>query len=241
MRRNLFLLAIVSFLSLGFAQQVWTVEYRQVPADFKMPTGQSIAIECQDEGAEYPYSPYDWPDRKATMTIEQYATTTNIHIEMTGVKANNYYTMWLRLLGTDAQGTMYSGNPLIGIPGTPLLPSTELDEALAFTGKGNAKVGLSNGFWSDENGNAIFSTTVDFPMIGGVYPFHKFENFDATDARFTSPFKEDAPLAHPVAIASTNAPFTLRIASHCESNKNFGLFPGPHEGWFDWLASDDIQ
>jgi hypothetical protein len=32
--------------------------------DFKtvMATGESVAIDCQDEQATYPYQPYDWPD-----------------------------------------------------------------------------------------------------------------------------------------------------------------------------------
>jgi len=241
MFKKLLSLLIFALISVGFAQQTWNIEYRQVPADHVMPTGQSIAVECQDEGADYPYTPYDWPDRKATMTIEQSGATSKVFIEMTGVKPNQYYTMWLRLLGTDAQGNKYGGNPLIGIPGTPLIPSTELDEALTFTGKGNAKEGLTNGFWSDERGNATFSTTLDFPIISGAYPFQNFENFDVSDARFTSPFQDTAPMPIPVAIANTGAPFTLRIASHCGINKNFGLFPGPHEGWFDWLVDEDYE
>lgn len=237
--RTMITFATLTVLTMGLAQQTWNIEFRQVPAVHVMPTGQSIAVECQDEAANYPYTPYDWPDRKATMTIEQSGATSKVNIEMTGVKPNQYYSMWLRLLGTDAEGNNYGGNPLIGIPGTPLLPSTELDEALTFTGKGNAREGLSNGFWSDENGNALFSTTLDYPIIGGAYPFQNFENFDATDPRFTSPFQDTAPMPVPVAIVNTGAPFTLRVASHCMDNKNYGLFPGPHEGWFDWIADED--
>ena len=231
-----FLIALFAILSISFAQETtWTAEFERVPIDLKMPTGQSVAIECQDEAADYPYTPYDWPDAKASLEISQMGAETTVTIEMSGVKPNMYYTMWLRLKAQDAQGNDYSGNPLIGIPGTPLIPATELDEALTFTGKGNAKVGLSNGVWSDEKGNAIWTGTVDFPIIGGAYPFHKFEGFDPADERFTSPFKDDAPRAVPVSIANSGAPFTIRVASHCESNLNFGLFPGPHEGWFDWV------
>lgn len=241
MTKRIIVILICSFFGMALAQQTWDVEFRQVPAAHFMPTGQSIAVDCQDEGADYPYTPYDWPDRKATMTIEQSGATSKVFIEMTGVKPNQHYSMWLRLRGTDAQGNNYGGNPLIGIPGTPLIPSSELDEALTLTGQGNAGTGLSNEFYSDERGNATFSTTLDFPIIGGAYPFQNFENFDATDARFTSPFQDTPPLAIPVAIANTGAPFTLRVASHCEFNKNFGLFPGPHEGWFDWLVDEDYE
>ncbi len=223
---------VLTLLGTGIAQTSIAAEFNRVPIDMKMPTGQSVAIECQDEGADYPYSPYDWPDAKATLSIEQTGVQTVVSIEMTGVKPNSYYTMWLRLKGTDAAGNDFGGNPILGIPGTPLIPSSELDEALGFTGPGNAKVGLSNGFWSDKNGNAIFTTTVDFPLIGGAYPFQNFEGFDPTDERFPL----ENPMAVPVAVVTEGAPFTLRVASHCQSNVNYGLFPGPHEGWFDWLA-----
>lgn len=228
---------IASLLGTGLAQSSVSAGFDRVPIDMKMPTGQSVAVECQDEGADYPYTPYDWPDAKATLTIEQAGGQSSVTIDMTGVKPNIYYTMWLRLMRTDNEGNMVNANPLIGIPGTPLIPSTELDEALTLTGQGNAKVGLSNGVWSDDNGNAIWTSTVDFPVIGGAYPFHNFEAFDPTDERFSSPFKDDAPRAIPVAIANSGAPFTIRVASHCQSNVNYGLFPGPHEGWFDWLLS----
>jgi hypothetical protein len=230
---QILLISCASLTTLGLAQS-WSAEFNRVPIDQKMPTGQSVAIECQDESTNYPYTPYDWPDAKATLGIEQVGASSVVTIEMTGVKPNMYYTMWLRLLGEDAAGNTYGGNPILGIPGTPLIPSFELDEALSFTGQGNAKVGLSNGFWSDENGNAIFITTLDFPIIGGAYPFQNFEGFDASDERFPL----ENPRAIPVAIITKGAPFTLRVASHCQSNVNYGLFPGPHEGWFDWLANE---
>jgi hypothetical protein len=31
-----------------------------------------------------------------------------------------------------------------------------------------------------------------------------------------------------------DAPFTLRIASHCTDDLSHGLTPGNREGWFDW-------
>ena len=238
--RKILIILFTALLSFSFAQQTWNVEMIQEKADLKMPTGQSIDVECQDPDAGHPYMPYDWPDRRATMTLEQTGTTSTVTIEMTDVKPNLYYTLWVRLAGMDAQGNPYGGNPLIGIPGTPLIPSTELDEALSYTGKGNARSDvMSNGFWSDENGNASITTTLDFPIVGGAYPFQNFENFDATDPRFKSPFQDTPPRAIPVPIIMTGAPFTIRVASHCTDNKNYGLFPGPHEGWFYWLAGTE--
>ncbi|MEZ4606253.1 MAG: hypothetical protein R2865_05470 [Deinococcales bacterium] len=138
-------------------------------------------------------------------------------------------------MGVDSSGKPYGGNPITGLDGTPLIPGTELDDALLLTGPGNGKVGLSNGFWADENGNAIFMTTVDFPIVGGAYPFHKFEGFDASDERL--PLKTEAR-AVPIAIVTSGVAFTLRLASHCTDGVNHGLVAGPHEGWFDWIAEE---
>ena len=42
---------ITALLGAGLAQNVLSAEFDRVPIDFKMPTGQSVAIECQDEGS----------------------------------------------------------------------------------------------------------------------------------------------------------------------------------------------
>jgi hypothetical protein len=46
-------------------------EFPRIPADTVMPTGQSVALECQDPDADYPYSPYHWPDAGASLEILQ--------------------------------------------------------------------------------------------------------------------------------------------------------------------------
>ena len=148
-------------------------------------------------------------------------------------RPNTYYSVWLRLKGKDASGNSYGGSPLTGLPGTALIPTTELGNALKSTGAGNASTDLSNGFWSDDNGNAIFMVELDFPMIDGAYPFQRFEGFDPTDERYMA----EEPRIFPVAIVGSGAPFTLRIASHCTDDLGHGLVAGPHEGWFDWLAN----
>ena len=45
-------------------------EFTRLPIDMVMATGQSVAIECQDTDAAYPYTPYDWPDAAATLEIQ---------------------------------------------------------------------------------------------------------------------------------------------------------------------------
>ena len=62
---SLSIIILLTLLATGAAQTVLTAEFDRVPIDMKMPTGQSVAVECQGEGADYPYTPYDWPDAKA--------------------------------------------------------------------------------------------------------------------------------------------------------------------------------
>ncbi|MEM7533111.1 MAG: hypothetical protein AAF639_13100 [Chloroflexota bacterium] len=203
-------------------------EFPRLAFDTVMPTGQSVAVECQDADADYPYAPYDWPDAAATLEIRQGAGKSTVAVKVSDVRPNTYFTMWLRLLGEDVNGVSFGGNPLMGIPGTPLVPSTHLDEELDAVSTPNYN-GI-HGFHSDDGGNGAILIELDFPIINGAYPFQNFEGFDATDERF----KVEQPSIPPVAIAMTGAPFTLRLASHCVDGLGHGLLPGPHEGWFDW-------
>lgn len=203
-------------------------EFPRLDFETVMPTGQSVAVECQDADADYPYTPYDWPDAAATLEIRQGAGNSTIEINVSGVKPETYYTMWVRLLGEDVNGVKFGGNPLMGIPGTPLVPSDQLGAMLDAVST-PTDTGI-HGFHSDAEGNGSLYMALDFPIIGGAYPFHKFQGFDAADERLML----DEPSIPPVAIAMTGAPFTLRLASHCVDGKGHGLLPGPHEGWFDW-------
>ena len=207
---------------------VYSGEFPRLAFDTVMPTGQSVAVECQDPNADYPYTPYDWPDASATLEIRQGAGKSTVAIDVRSARPNTYFTMWLRLLGQDVNGVAFGGNPLMGIPGTPLVPSDYLDEMLDAVST-PTDTGI-HGFHSDEAGNGSLYLELDFPIVNGAYPFHKFEGFDAADERF----KVDEPSIPPVAIAMTGAPFTLRLASHCVDAMGHGLLPGPHEGWFDW-------
>lgn len=204
-------------------------EFPRLPFETVMPTGQSVAVECQN-GIDTPYSPYDWPDARASLEILQGGGRSIVTVDMTGGRPNTLYTMWVRLRGNDASGADFGGSPLTGIPGNPLIPSSELPNALAAMG---APIEDNmHGFRSDENGDGRVIIELDFPIIGGAYPFDRFAGFDPADPRFPL----DNPSNQPVAIVgeSAGAPFTLRLASHCTDGLGHGLVPEPHEGWFDW-------
>lgn len=205
----------------------------RIGSDMSMPTGHSVAQDCQDPAADHPYRPYDWPEASATLDLEQAGSQTRIVVRLTKVRPHTYYTMWLSLGGVDPSGLQFGGSPLTGAPSTALVPTHELGDAIAATGPGNGSTGLSNGFWSDANGNATWTSTLDFAIIGGAYPFDRFVDFDPSDERLPL----ESPRAFAVAIANSGVPFTVRVASHCTDGTGHGLVPGAHEGWFDWLPS----
>lgn len=215
---------------------VYSGEFPRLDFNTVMPTGQSVAVECQD--ADVPYAPYDWPDAAATLEIRQGGGAASVEVIVSGAKPNTLYTMWVRLRGFDSNGDPFGGNPLVsipgnpdlGIPGTPLIPSSYLPKAIDAV---HAPVtDPTHGFLADAAGNGSVKINLDYPVIGGAFPFQRTADFDPNDERYTL----NDPRNIPVAIVGerNGAPFTLRLASHCVDGRSHGLLPGPHEGWFDW-------
>lgn len=200
------------------------------PADVESPSGHYILASCQEPGAEYPYEPYDWPDAAAQLELVQRSGASSVKIDVQNVRPKTYFTMWLRLRGKDINGNTFGGSPLSGSAGTALAPSSDLQALVEATGPGNGNDQNPNGFWSDENGNATFRIDLDFPIINGAYPFHRFKEFNPADERL----KAERPAIYPVAIVGKDGPFTLRMVSHCTDNVGHGLSSADREWWFLW-------
>ena len=200
----------------------------RVPPDQVSPTGQSVAVDCTADvnGAE------SWPDAAARFSLSQRDGDSKVTVRLRHARANTYYTLWLRLGGVDSNGDAYGGSPLTGIPATPLVASGDLPVVLASTGPGNGNAEQPNGTWTDERGRATFRVHLDFPLVGGAYPFHRFPGFDPIDPRLPT----ENPAVRPVAIPGPQGPFTVMIASHCGDGVGHGLFPGPHEEWLSWTS-----
>jgi len=194
------------------------------------PSGHSIATDCQDPEGDYPYTPYDWPNATALLDLEQRNGESTVTITVQDARPDTYFTLWLRLQGTDKNGNVYGGNPLDGSPGVALAPTTDLPKLLKSSGPGNGSDEDPNGFYTDADGNAVFSIDLDFPIINGSYPFHRFETFDPTDERLPA----EEPAIYPVAIVGKDGPFTLRMVSHCVDGLGHGLGPAMREWWFLW-------
>lgn len=189
-----------------------------------------MQTDCQiDSGSD----PQGWLDATAMLTIDQEDGHSRVSITMRDARPHTSFTVWLRLGGTDSSGNAFGGNPLTDGTATPLASSQTLPALLRSTGAGNGNARQPNGFTTDAYGNATFRTTVDFPIVAGAYPFHRFPGFDASDARLPAA----NPAIYPVAIAGPQGPYTLRIISHCTDGIGHGLQSGPREWWFDWTVS----
>ena len=203
------------------------VTFERVDAAMASPSGHSVLADCGGD-------PEGWPDARLRAKVRQRNGHTYVDIKMRHARPDTYFTVWLRLGGTDNNGDAYGRNPVTDGRATPMSPSWDLDDLLVATGPGNGGDDLSNGFRTDHDGNARLRTTLDFPLHGGAYPFHRFPSWDPTDPRLPAA----NPAIYPVAIAGPEAPYTLRIVSHCTDDVGHGLQSGPRELWFDWTRSD---
>jgi hypothetical protein len=87
----------------------------------------------------------------------------------------------------------------------------------------------ANSFTTNSRGEGSFKVNLDFPVVGGAYPF-----FKATTAR---PGFEAVPkvgYAIPTPATSSGTPFLLRVISHCTDNASHGLSPATREAWFQY-------
>lgn len=173
-----------------------------------------------------------WADASADLTIRQADGSSDIVIGVRGARPNTYFSVWLGLAGTDSNGDGFGGNPVTGGDATPLAATGELPALLASTGAGRGNNRQPHGFRTDPSGDAVFTTTVDFPIIAGAYPFERFPNWDPADERLLP----ERPAIRPAAIVGGQGSFTLRIVSHCTDGVGHGLTRGPHQLWFDWRA-----
>lgn len=219
--RSCFSIMVVILLSCGLSQNY---DFVKLSPDTPDPNGNNIEGNCEA----------DYPDATASMDITQGLDATDVTIIMSDAQPNTLFTVWVWLKAKDSSGETFGGNPISGKSGAPLAPSSAYEELLAATGSGNGVTEGANVFTTDENGNAVFSTSLDFPLFGGAYPFHKIKNFDPSDPRLLI---ENAR-AYPVPIVSPSdtidAPFMLRIASHCSDGMSHGWSGSAREPWFDF-------
>lgn len=217
---------------------VYSETFARLDFETEMASGQSVAVDCQDEQANYPHHPYDWPDAAATLEIIQTPRQSEVTVAITDARPDTLYTIWLRLRGTvwvrmpgeTQAGVVYGGSPLTGRADTPLIPTTML--AAATDAVETPTADPTHGFRTDANGNGVFAVSLDFPIVGGAYPFERFAGAYSDGTRL--PHEMHSNKTIPIVGASGGAPYTIRLVSHCTDGVSHGLLPGPHEGWFAW-------
>jgi len=175
------------------------------------PSGHLMIEECSTDEQT-------WDDAVATIRVEQASETTAIDIEVTGARPDTLFSAWLRLRGTDPEtGETFGGNPITDKGSTALAPSSELANLIELS----ETVGgteAANVLTTDESGHGQYSIELDFAMIGGAYPFDRYDdNLEPVDI-------VGAPLS----------PFMIRLASHCQDGLAHGILQGDREIWFNW-------
>ncbi len=203
----------VVFATVAFAQSDREVlrvaaPFDRTSVDWTTPAGQGIAEACPKSIAMHPYAqPYAWPEARATMRLDQTATSTHVAIHLTGVRPLTRYSAWVRPRAS-ASGDVGSG----GVPLSPrhLAATLQADDGTAAPGSAEGSdeaVASDNDVWSDARGDATFKTRVPLPLL------------DASSA------------------ADAQALVTLLITSHCADRAGGTSPFGPRQPWFQWPST----
>ncbi len=198
------------------------------PSDAPSNSGHTVEEECGESG---------WQKAQGQIKITQTDTRSRVTITIWKAKPNTLYTAWLRLNGTGPGGDTIGGNPMTGGGATALLPSSGLDTALLQSPPLPGTDDPLNGFTTNRDGRATWSTVLDFPVIGGAYPFQAASDEAVqalADAGSTWPLvRIPSPVVDPTDPDIT-APFLIRVVSHCQDGLAHGLSPAARETWFQY-------
>lgn len=182
------------------------------------------------------------PAASAKLKVTQGGGSSKVQISVRRAVPNTVFTVWLRMKGNnvDDNGNVlgpFGGSPLTGGGATPLAPGSALDRMISYSPffPGPTSVGTANptnGFTTNRKGNGSLRINLDFPVVGGAYPFDK-----ASD-EFVAVTITGGP-GTPTAVVDPSrrkvgGPFMVRLVSHCQDNLAHGLSPGKRETWFQY-------
>jgi len=175
-------------------------------------------------------------DATATLNISQEGSSSKVNIEVEDAVPNTHFTVWVRVKG--GSGFNSGGSPWTGGGATPLCSGTEFTDLNANSPWNNAAgsaAPLCNSFSTGDNGDGTgdgtFSTSVNFPVVGGAYPF---QQAGGATAHPTKGGGADVPTAIVDPRTGTGGPFLIRVVSHCTDNSNHGLSPATREAFFQY-------
>jgi hypothetical protein len=191
-------------------------------------SGHTVEGECPADP-----SGNDWQDATASLVVTQSGYGSKVEIEVEGATPYTLFTVWVRLKGS-SHGANFGSSPITGGGATPLANSADMGTLVAdWIGPGSSTE--PNGFRTDGSGEGSLTLDLDFPVVGGSYPFNGMNAADLALAQSKRP----VALAIPTTIvnptdSAIDAPFLLRILSHCQDDLGHGLSPGNREAWFQY-------
>lgn len=181
------------------------VPFDRVSMDVPSSAGQSVADACSKAIAMDPYvQPYDWPEARATLRLDQEASSTEVTVHLSRVRPHTRFSAWLRRQGAAASASRSGDVPLAPRSGAAALLGRELRAGIEATRSGDGNPELGNDFWSDANGDATLRTRLAFPLVDGIGG------------------------------ADEATRFTVRIASNCADLPGRAAASGSGQPWFDW-------
>ncbi len=172
-----------------------------------------------------------WQGATATVEVSQKGGASKVEVEVKDAAPDTLFTVWVRIKGKN--GLNSAGSPLTGGGATPLASGTDLDALNAISPWVNP-VGApasANSFVTNANGKGEFEIKLDFPVVGGAYPFQK-----TATSRPGHEGHANVPtaIADPRVAGQSSAPFLFRVVSHCTDNMSHGLSPATREAWFQY-------
>ena len=173
----------------------------------------------------------DYQGATAAIEIDQDGGS-DVTVKVKDAVPNTHFTVWMRIKG--GTGFNDAGSPWTGGGATPLCSGTEFADLNANSPWNNAAgstAPLCNSFSTDGAGNGTFTSSVNFPVVGGAYPF---QQAGGASARPGHDDHADVPTAIVDPRTGNGGPFMIRVVSHCLDNANHGLSPSNREAWFQY-------
>ncbi len=172
-----------------------------------------------------------WQGATATLEVKQKGAGSTVEVEVNGAAPDTLFTVWVRIKGKN--GLNSAGSPLTGGGATPLAPGSALDDLNAISPWVVAAGAASsaNSFVTNAAGEGEFEIDLDFPVVGGAYPFQA-----TATSRPGHEGHSNVPtaIADPRVAGQGSTPFLFRVVSHCTDGATHGLSPATREAWFQY-------
>ena len=175
----------------------------------------------------------DYQDATGSLSIEHTADgNSKVQVQINDGVPNTHYTVWMRIKG--GAGFNSAGSPWTTGGATPLCSGTEfatLNANSPWNSTGSTAP-LCNSIITNNVGNGKLRTVVNFPVVGGAYPFQLSGGSQARPVGADLiPDVQTSIVDHST---GNGGPFLIRVVSHCTDGANHGLSPATREAFFQY-------